>query len=674
MDIKLKVAALFLFATIAHGQIVQQVVTNLTAVVGSTPIALDVSCTGTGSTSSSPCSAPMTVAAGDDVTVECGTNNNSFDPSNIVVSDQLNGFYKNIWGNTHPTNADDWVTTAVLFNSAGGSVLPSCLNFEPNGFVIAAQAWKHTATSFGLDGGAVNQFKSATTAAANPTSSASTAAPTNANELVLCQLVRATAATTSAGTGWTPTGTLTGVTNTLAQYFQYMIQTTATAENCPFTSASAKYTDGQFALLNASNPAGYDALTGVFGPPAAAQTNGATVTAAILNGVSGSLSTISGSNGSNWTASGGAAMTFDTSVHPLGTYKLLVNGTAHTIGDAVTSVHIAASSTAAGPEWAPNPGSGNPGTGVWYGSFVRVGTNATSGENCDVFNLDGTLVEGNFTTQFYYDGTHGLNFQFEVNQGNSVTATGLFPSPALNLGQDYYVATHVAGINEPNDELFILGEATPGTLPWVVVDHFTFPKTGPIQATPTGTGTSGASTFTVSSATGIVVGQSAWSASGNTDSGQIPLGATVTSITGTTVSISPATLTANMSSTPLIFGGPLAHTTASTTAGSTTLTVTSGTGIVAGDQGTGQLVAMAGVTTGTWVASGSGTSWVLSQPAAATESTVIANFWPWQTAGYEFHFGKYSSCTSTADYWFSGMIIDPYGLVLPGIANGTNPL
>ena len=513
---------------------------------GTTPISLDASCTGNPSTANpAPCSSAMTVTAGDDIIVKCSTNGTSFDPSNIVVSDPINGYYDIVQSNSQPAGSNDWVVYAIFQNSAGGSITPQCTSWEANGWVISAQAWSHARSTFALDSGSVNQFHLASSAATNPTSgqalasgtytsgltatgsgtcslsvtnaagspalvsvtvtggtvgstltiikpgygyttaptsatvqsftsttcsgtatistSISSGTPTNNNEAIICELIRATAATTTAGTGFTPSGTLTATAQTIALYDQYQIQTSATAQNCPYTSASAKYTNGQIALLNASNPQGAKALgPGVYRPPAAVQTNGATVTAAILNSTSGSLSTLAppGDTGASWWTMSGSG-TFDTSVHPLGTLPLLVNGVYHVLGDAGTSVKIPSATTSSGPEW-NQQGMLDNGTGAWYGQFVRIGTNEVSGQGCDTFNLDSTLVEGAMTMQINYNTGPGVGFVLEINAAATPSSSTLFPSTALNLGQDYYMIAHAAGVDDANDDVYIYGEAKIG--------------------------------------------------------------------------------------------------------------------------------------------------------------------------------------------------------------------
>ncbi len=275
-------------------------------------ITLDASCTG-GTTSGAQvqaCSSAMTVPAGDDIT--CEGFGEDYDPVSLFFNDPINGIYDNIHGALQPSNSKTWVATATYCNSAGGSITPQVNDWEEAGIGIglACQAWGHTRTTKCLDGGGINLFTSTT--AANPTAGTA-ASPTNANEAVLCQLTLPSAQTTSAGSGFSPTGTLTADSDSLAQYFEYQIQTAATAANCPFTSVSAKYTDSQFALLNTASPAGYRSLTGFYGAPAIAKTNGASVTAADLSGATTTLTPLKVQDSPQWTLTGTAA-TYDTTM------------------------------------------------------------------------------------------------------------------------------------------------------------------------------------------------------------------------------------------------------------------------------------------------------------------------------------------------------------------------
>lgn len=647
-----------------------------------TAISLEASCSGTGTATNNACSSAMTVSAGDLIIVHCYTNNGSFDPSNIVASDGVNGYYRALVGRAHPANSDDWSATFYLENSASGPITPQCSNWEANGMGIIARAYKNTRTSQALDGGSAINLINVSSSTSTTPNAGTAGAPTNSNEVVDCSLVITSTTTVTGGSGYSPGGTLTGAVSTLGAYTQYQVN--PSTANCNFSLAAAKsYTDYQVAGLNASNPAGYVGVTGFYGAPAGTQTNGASATVAILNNNStGTLNTLNGASANTWwSLLAGSAVTFDTSVHPLGSLKLLANGIGHTIGDAGASIKVPSANTTTAYQY-NQEGLVSNGNDEWMFSFFRVNGATGNGNFCDNWNMNDTLTGGNETLQVYFDTSPGIHFQIERSQGNTPTVTGLNPSPALNQNQDYAVLWKVPGVNSLIEDVYILYEATPGTLPWIVHDHFTAARTGNHVITTTASASSGASSITVASATGIVTGQAVFSATTSVDTGQIPLGAYVgSSYTpgSTTVPLvnaagSSITTTASMSTTPVEFAGNTAYQTCSVTAGSTTLTCGSGTGIVGGASNTGQFVGMAGVAAGTWVASGSGTTWTLSQKAVTTQTSVPAQFWNPDGSTLGFHFGKYSSCTFPADFWFSGIIFDPYGTLLPQIANGNLPL
>ena len=205
----------------------------------------------------------------------------------------------------------------------------------------------------------------------------------------------------TAGSGFSPTGTLTADSDSLAQYFEYQIQTAATAANCPFTSVSAKYTDSQFALLNTASPAGYRSLTGFYGVPAIAKTNGASVTAADLNGATTTLSTLNANQG--WSEIyAGAKATYSTAVSPTGTGGVLVNGAAHTFGNAGTSIEFTNTGSAAtGFEWTDNQlDQGEP---MWFSYFSRTASSGiSSGQECDDIEVGPTVTVDGLTVQLWY--------------------------------------------------------------------------------------------------------------------------------------------------------------------------------------------------------------------------------------------------------------------------------
>src|SRR5208337_4409809 len=372
----------FLFAIVlllgsASAQMLEAIV-GASAAAGVTAITVEASCTGTTSGAiTQPCSSAMTVTAGD--TIYCSGSGNNFDIVTMYFSDQVNGTYDTIEQLAHPNATTAAVITAVFPNSAGGSITPQLNNWESITLNFGCYAIKTARTSLVVDGGSVNQTKSQGTAAANPTSGTA-AAPTNANEIVLCGMVRDNTSATSDSSPWVPGGTITAIGSSYPVYTQYSIQTTAATANCPYTSGSRKYTDDQHAILNASNPAGYRAFTGVYGVPAVAETNGATATLAILNGATVTLTTLP-NDGTGWILNQGSAQTYTTAIAPTGTGSILLQGVPHTFGDAGTSVTFSVATGLTEYAWGgTGPANGKP---MYYSAFVRVGSSGiTSDDAC----------------------------------------------------------------------------------------------------------------------------------------------------------------------------------------------------------------------------------------------------------------------------------------------------
>jgi hypothetical protein len=232
---------------------------------------------------------------------------------------------------------------------------------------------------------------------------------------------------------------------------------------------------------------------------------------------------------------------------------------------------------------------------MWSGMFIYVEGTLTAGQGCDICAQGGTL--DNVTLQLNYQTSTGactgLNsgMCLDIEDDNdSSTGAAINTSPAMAAGQGYFVIMHAAGAADANNDIYVLGEVTPGTLPWVVIGHGTKAKVTAAAATTTGSVTTGSTTLTVASGTGMAIGQS---------------------------------------------------------------------------------VGMTGVLAGATLASGSGTSWVLSIPAASTQTTVSAKFFAAAGGPYSFTFGKYSSCSMSNAVDFSSIIYDPYGVILPLIAAGT---
>ncbi len=169
------VFAITLLCASCQAQIMQQVL----ATVGGSAITLDANCQGHGTTNLLVCSSAMTVTAGDAITCNV-TGVSGGNRITGTVVDSVNGFYRNVYGLVHPSSTDSFASTAVIENSAGGSITPTLFfNNTPNTEgTLNCYAWKGVATSGALDGGAVEQTATAT--AANPISPMA-AAPTNSS-------------------------------------------------------------------------------------------------------------------------------------------------------------------------------------------------------------------------------------------------------------------------------------------------------------------------------------------------------------------------------------------------------------------------------------------------------------------------------------------------------------
>lgn len=627
-------------------------------------ISLDASCTGSASlVYGLQCSSAMTVTAGD--TIVCNASGFDFAAWSSFITDNLNGTYDAVMQGPHPNSANSGYLVAIFQNSAGGSITPSLVNYDPFYSGISCKAFKNTRTTFALDGGSVNQTNVQSSAAANPTSGTA-AAPTNNNELVSGVVIMPTFQTVTDAVGWLPSGILTGIGVAGAEplYDHYQIQTTATAVNSPFTSASAKYVDTQLAILNVANPAGYRSLTGVFGIPAISKTNGVTVTAADLDGSTTTLTSIPPTSGTGWTLNSGTGGTYNTGINPTGTKTIFVQGVTHSFGDAGTSITIGAADTTTNWIWS---GYGvNSGQPYWLSFFYRVGsTGISNGQSCD------TVQPTNFATDtamlFQVNYATGTNLGFKLEYGAGTSGTSSFAWGGA-LDTDYFIQLHGAGVNERNNQVLIYSKS--GT--WSLANTFNSDvlctasaqgascSTPSATATTTGTASSGSAALTVASGTGIVVGQVILGTGIADPSQSGDAWTTVTAVSGTSVTLSQNTLSALSGTTVNFYAAPPSIRTATSgtaTSGSTALTVVAPTysSITVGD-----LVGGVGIQEGTIVAAVSGTSVTLSLPTtAALAAGTGVTFWT-PTNGLGFNFGKYSSCSIASAISFSGWVFDPY--------------
>lgn len=632
---------------------------------GASAITQEATCTGNGTANYLACSSAMTVTAGDIITC----NMTGVSPGQTLtgtVVDPTNGFYDNVFGMVHPASTTSWVTTATFQNSAGGSITPQIYYNNPPSTraTISCYAWKGVRTSFALDGGAVNQTTSATVT--NPTSGTA-ASPTNNNEAVVAYMSRSSSTAPSSGTGWSPAGTLTLVgSSSVRQASEYQIQTTAASVNGAFTGngSSIATVDSQLAVINASSPAGYRALTGFhlpLGTAGSAPTG--TVTAGALGGATSFLN--STNTNTAWAQSGATAATYDTGVNPTGTGKIMVQGVTHTFGDAGSSVLFAgATPTNNYYEWIDNFGS--QGAPIWVSLFYRANTGEVSGNICDVVTVNGGVSTTNLAFQTQYTtalGLHAILEPFENGSSPTFSWSG-------TLGTDYWFQIHVAGANERYHQLRV--SAKSGGV-WGQVGSFNYDvlcegtnthnlcSSPTTAATPTGTASSGSTALTISSGTGTANGQVVLDPTNNC----IPYptlveaGGTTTSITlsqNTTCSISGTTV--NFYPVP---PNLKVATNCSVTAGSTSMScVAPGVGTITA----GYAVGATGIIQGVLVSavSGSGPITVtLSSPATSTLTNAGVSFWYNGGNADYVVFGKYSSCNFTVNQWFSAITYDPFG-------------
>jgi len=644
---------------------------------GLNPITLDASCSGSGSTNYLSCSSAMTVTAGD--TIVCNVYGQSGGNNETgTAMDSVNGFYKNVFASAHPNSTLSWTGPAVKFNSAGGSITPQIYySAVPNAQAnLICYALKGTAMSQGLDGGAVEQTQTATST--NPTSGTA-AAPTNNNEMVVAFMSRNSAtAPSSGGTCWLPSGTLTLVgTSQARQAAEYCPQTTATAENGPFTAAgSVAYFDSQLALLQSGSPTGYDSVTGIFvpfGAPGSAPSG--TMSAALLGAAGSTLSNVHFNAASPYWTLNGTAPTYDSSVNPTGHGQIMVQQVAHTWGDAgvsmLTSGAAGSSFFSVQDDWSTTAAP------MWGSFFYRMASSGkTNSVACDVFSLAGGGIDGQIIAQVDVAAT-GSTFTMKMetveNAGSPASA-----SPTLNMDTDYKITEHIAGANERYHQLLFYGcgaancnGAAPGAWTLLATTNLDHTCTNGANATctlptpvvsPTGTASSGSTSVTLSSGTSTANGQLVLDPTNNCIPWPtlVEAGGTTTSITlsqNTTCAISGTTL--NFYTVPANLS---VATNCTVSLGSTSMScVAPGVGTIT----VGYAVGATGIIQGTVVTavSGSGPITVtLSSPANAAITNGGVAFWNLTATGV-LEFGKNAggSCGVTSSQWFSGVMWDRFG-------------
>jgi hypothetical protein len=611
----------------------------------------------------------MTVTAGD--TIVCNVYGQSGGNNETgAAMDSVNGFYDNVYGFAHPNSTLSWVTTAIKQNSAGGSITPQIYysaipNAQAN---LICYAFKGTAVSQVLDGGAVEQTQTATST--NPTSGTA-AAPTNNNEVAVAFMSRNSAtAPSSGGTCWLPSGTLTLVgTSQARQSAEYCIQTTTTAVNGPFTATgSVAYVDSQLALLQSGTPGGYRSVTGLFVPYGArGSAPTGTMSAALLGAATSTLSNVHFNAASPYWTLNGTAPTYDNSVNPTATGQIMVQQVAHTWGDAgvsmLTSGAAGSSFFSVQDDWSTT------GAPMWGSFFYRMASSGkTNSVACDIFSLAGGGIDGQIIGQVDVAAS-GTTFTMKMETVENAGSTAA-ASPTLNMDTDYFIQEHIAGANERYHQLLFYAKSgsTWSLLGTANLDHTctnaanatcTLPT--PVVS-PTGTASSGATSMTLSSGTSTANGQLVLDPTNNCIPWPtlIEAGGTTTSVTlsqATTCAISGTTV--NFYTVPANLS---VATNCTVSSGSTSMSCAApGVGTITA----GYAVGATGIIQGTVVSSATGSGPItvtLSSPANTALTNAGVAFWNLTATGV-LEFGKNAggSCGVTSSQWFSGVMWDRFG-------------
>ena len=224
----------------------------LASVVDGTP------CGGHNSASPATCSAAMTpTAAGD--SVNCVIQQFSFGTVGGYVSDSVNGPYDAVFQDYYDSSNGHWESGFRLDNISASAITPTAVTQgSTSGLSIACILFKGTATSFALDPGWV-QFNPPTSAGnvgitgANPTTGTAQT-PTNAKEAKFCGMSNVGPTTPAAGSGFSTLGT--GQLAGAELWPEWKIDTTAVADNGPYTAASDTWVDGCMGNMNAGAASG----------------------------------------------------------------------------------------------------------------------------------------------------------------------------------------------------------------------------------------------------------------------------------------------------------------------------------------------------------------------------------------------------------------------------------
>jgi len=429
---------------------------------------------------------------------------------------------------------------------------------------------------------------------------------------------------------------------------------------------------------------GTHALTGFYLPlGSAGSAPTGTVTATTLGTNTGSFLKSSNSYTASpyWTESGATAKTYDTGFNPTATGHIMVQQVDHTWGDAGSSVKVPAAAST-NNYFSYHDMWNDHGQGVWTWSFFQLASSGlVNNQYCDVLDMKGGVTTQELTAQVQYHTATGMRWVLEETDAtaNSVSADyGSLMDTPIRVG------FKVAGVNERYHQLQIWTKSgstwsqSGSTLQLDVLCSNGATGTcanppAPV-ASPTGTASSGSFTLTVSSGTGIIVGQVV-TGTGIADPSQTghPAWTVVENVSGTTVTLSQYTISAISGTTVNFYAPPhelVAASDCSVTAGSTAMSCTLP---LVGTVVAGQSIGGKGIVGGTRVGAVSGTgpiSVTLTVPASSTMSTGDgATFWSPATNQNTTTFGKQASCTVSADQWWSDLAVDYTG---SGILNNPN--
>lgn len=397
---------------------------------GSSSPATTVEATSSGTGTTSPVSTgawSLAYSSGD--TLACHLTYASFGTnSNGLVIDATNGPWEMAYCLPYNSSNGTLECLALFPNATGSSSVPQftvATGANVNGVAMQCAAFKGTPPSNNVLDSSIGAYKptpyiwgvsTAGVTSANP--SLASVTPSNAGEVIfagLGQTVNGSAVT--AGSGFTLLPGSNAHSGFQWSSSEYRIQTAATATTAPFTMASDTWAEDVLGICNAAAITNCtSAFTGAFND-FAGQTNGATLTAALLlNSTYGPFT----SSSASWSATITGTTTFETGVtYPAPTAKF-VNGHLYTGQTGIGINHLNSSNSDIAqltvnvhpPGWLE----------ASYDFYETGVTWGSSGNFCD----SGRVATGDTETwQLYDDGTGVGKVRMESNTGLTLYANTL---------------------------------------------------------------------------------------------------------------------------------------------------------------------------------------------------------------------------------------------------------